>query len=298
MNHSLPQALQFRQPVLRHLLWLAQARQLLRGTAVFRPADYFKPEHWKTLTAWDADSSLLPSRLKAEPKRLLGLYVEELYHSLLEDLFGWSVLARNLPVYDDGRTIGEMDFLVRNPVSGAIEHHEIAIKFYLGYADGRGLQWYGPNPADRLDLKTRRMLDHQSQLCAHPAALPALEALGIREPVESRLFMPGYLFYPTDRVLDAPRQADPGHARGWWLFVDQVDAALKQGLVPLDKPHWLGPWFQRDAPDLSLVADALAKIEAGQHPRLFAQLEWDDEYQMWIEQQRYFVVPRSWPKQK
>lgn len=296
MENFLQSTSQLRQPILRHLLWLAQAPQLMRGEAVFEPRKYLEGRHWDAIHAWDTDPALLPPRLRAEPKRLLGLYVEELYHCLLEDLLGWHVIARNLPIHSAGRTIGEMDFLVQNPQTGSVEHHEIAIKFYLAYAEGVNVRWYGPNPADRLDLKTQHMLTHQSQLAARPEALPTLHSLGIHERPESRLFMPGYLFYPMDQGVKAPRQADPDHSRGRWLFLDQLDQVpQRERLVPLDKPNWLGPWLQEEAPDESVVAKALAKIEQSKHPRLFAQLEWNDEYQLWIEQQRYFVVPRSWP---
>lgn len=300
MKNLLQTVSQLRHPVLRHLLWLAQAAQLIRGEAVFEPWHYLKQHwldrHWDMIRTWDADSTLLPPRLAAEPKRLLGLYVEELYHSLLEDLLGWRVVARNIPVHGEGRTIGEMDFLVENPATGRVEHHEIAIKFYLGYPEGSNVHWYGPNPADRLDLKTQRMLSHQSQLSARPEALPRLHSLGIHEGPESRVFMPGYLFYPVDQELNTPSQADPDHARGLWLFIDQLNTVSGlDNFMPLEKPNWLGPWFQKAEPDAALVTRALAEVEARRHPRLFAQLEWNEDYQLWVEQQRYFVVPRSWP---
>lgn len=295
MNNFLQQAVQIRQPILRHLLWLVQARQLIRGTSVFEPKNYLQPEHWEKIVAWDADSATLPSRLSAEPKRLLGLYVEELYHCLLEDLLGWRVVARNLPIYGGGRTIGEFDFLVQDPETEVIEHHEIAIKFYLAYGKSGGVRWYGPNPADRLDLKTQRMLNHQSQLSGRPEALPTLHSLGLYEPVEPRLFMPGYLFYPKAGGVDGPRQADPDHARGWWVYEDQVDTALGKNTVTLDKPHWLGPWLQEAAPDEAVTNKALENVRTRDKPGLFAQLEWHEGYQLWIERQRFFVVPRSWP---
>jgi len=41
--------------------------------------------------------------------------------------------------------------VVRNGHTGVVEHHEIAVKFYLGYlqpgsaADNQDVCWYGPN---------------------------------------------------------------------------------------------------------------------------------------------------------
>lgn len=291
----LPILSQLKLPVLRHLLWLGYSPQLIEGPQVFQPHDYWSPAARSSVLALDKDPALLPQRLSARPNSRLGLYVEELYHFMLEDLLGWTVLARNLPVRSNGETLGEMDFLVLNPHTQVVEHHEIAVKFYLGFSTNGAAQWYGPNPADRLDLKTRHMLEQQSQLAVRPETQAMLAGMGLPVPDLSRVFMPGYLFYPTDRVMEAPHQAHPSHARGYWLLPEQLDDVLTKNLMPLYKPHWLGPWMQEEAPDEALALNTLEEVEKHGFPRLFAQLEWSEEYQLWVERQRYFVVPQGWP---
>jgi hypothetical protein len=234
------------------------------------------------------------------PHYRLGLYFEQLYECLLNDILGWTVVARNLPVRANGITLGELDFVVRNPHTGNNEHHEIAVKFYLGYLaqNNAEVRWYGPNARDRLDIKSERMLQQQSQRCQLPESHEVLSAAGICIPAVSRIFMPGYLFYPTNIPLPAPITADPDHLRGRWLTLR--DARKRGNLsawVVLRKPHWLGPWVQVERPEAETVQRAFAEIEASETPRLFASLNYSKDNCLWHETERFFVVPPSWPGQ-
>lgn len=284
----------YRQPVLRHLAWLCHAPQLYRGPLTFTPADWLPADLSDRLQQWDRYPERLPAGLHQPPPRRLGHYFERLYGCLLTDLLGWSLLARNLPIREGGRTLGELDFLLRNPHSGAIEHHEVAVKFYLGQADADGcVRWYGPDRRDRLDLKTARLLEHQTRLCQQPAARAALTALGIDRPVQPRLFMPGYLFYPYDRPLAPPSQADPHHLRGRWCPVGQSPRLVAQGWVALHKPHWLDAWWQAEAPAPDALQAQAEQVRQSGQARLLARLE--PVAGGWREAERLFLVPDQWP---
>lgn len=251
-----------------------------------------------TLAQWDRYPERGPAVLTETPHYRLGLYFEQLYECLMTDILAWTVVARNLPIRANGITLGELDFVVHNPHSGHNEHHEVAVKFYLGYMarDSTDIRWYGPNARDRLDLKSERMLRMQSQRCQLPETHTALSAAGISIPSINRIFMPGYLFYPFDNELPSPATADAGHLRGRWLYLQQ---ARKLGnldeCVILRKPHWLGPWLQSVAPDQEAVHRAFAEIEESDTPRLFASLTYDSKTAAWRETERFFVVPASWP---
>src|SRR5690554_1995355 len=161
----------FQQLVIRHLAWLCQAPQLYRGALTFDPVAWLPADYRHKLQYWDMHPESMPSLLQQATQRRLGLYFEQLYACLLQDLLGWELLARNLQIRDERRTLGELDFLLRNPLTGEVEHHEIAVKFYLGHTDAvsRRVRWYGPNSRDRLDLKTDRLLQHQTRLTSSEA---------------------------------------------------------------------------------------------------------------------------------
>jgi hypothetical protein len=239
---------------------------------------------------------MAPALLRETPQKRLGFYFERLYRVLLEDLLGWNILLQNRQIQSHGRTIGELDFVVHNRSEDRIEHHEIAIKYYLGVTEqSGGTLWYGPNAKDRLDLKTDRMLRMQSQRTALPEARALLANAGISEPVMPRIFMPGYLFYPAETQIIAPESVPASHLRGQWRYLSQIEPSDLPGWVVLNKPHWIGPWRQSEPPAPNAVTGALNTIERYNIPLLFAKLEEDSISGLWQETNRFFVVPDSWP---
>lgn len=295
-----------RVPAVRHLAWMCRAPQLLSDAQSFRPRDCLPP-HWRQrLQAWEQSPHTGPKVLTDAPPRRLGLYFERLYACLMTELLGWELLASNIQIREprtDGpgvRTLGELDFLLLNPSSAEVEHHEIAVKFYLGYAasarlsaSGQGL-WYGPNSRDRLDLKRARLLHHQSQMRHRSQTAEMLSARGLPLPTRARVFMPGYLFYPVGKPLTAPDSVGE-HECGRWFYAHQLTCQSVQHWVPLHKPHWLGPWLQAEAPDPGLTRTALEQVCQDGAPRLFAQLAPDQKTGLWVETERVFVVPDTWP---
>ena len=285
----------FQTPAVRHLRWMLSAPQLIRSSRCFYPGEHLTGAMVERLSQWDTDPASGPGVLTEPPVPRLGLHFEQLYHCLLEDLLGWEVLVRNLQIREEGQTIGELDFVVRNPATGRLEHHEIAVKFYLGHREPDTIRWYGPNAHDRLDLKTTRILNHQSHLSEHPQTRNQLQELGLDEPLEQRVFMPGYLFYPREGDLAAPSTAPEGHLKGQWLYQSTLDALDTSHWKALHKPHWLGPWAQEQAPDPGEVTAELEHLRHRQRPGLFAELSQNPQTGNWEEQQRLFVMPDSWP---
>ncbi|SNC75605.1 hypothetical protein SAMN04487881_2992 [Marinobacter sp. es.048] len=284
-------------PALRHLAWLCRAPQLLQSPLTFEPRRYLPDDIAEQLQAWDQNPEMAPALLRETPQKRLGFYFERLYRVLLEDLLGWDVLLQNRQIQSHGRTIGELDFVVHNRSEDRIEHHEIAIKYYLGVPEqsGRTL-WYGPNAKDRLDLKTDRMLRMQSQRTALPEARALLAEVGIAEPVTPRIFMPGYLFYPAGTQITAPDSVPASHLRGQWRYLSQIEPLDLPGWVVLNKPHWIGPWRQKEPPAPDAVTAALNTIQRHSIPLLFAKLKQNSISGLWQETNRLFVVPDSWPQ--
>lgn len=297
---------QYRVPAVRHLAWMCRAPQLIGSPAGFDLSEHLPANLEERLGAWDAAPETGPTLLTETPPRRLGHYFENLYECLLNDLLGWEILLRNQPVRNNGITLGELDFIVRNPTDQMVEHHEIAVKFYLGYPDSDQTEplWYGPNSKDRLDLKTARLLSHQSRLTEKPETRALLHSLNIPPPARTRIFMPGYLFYPAHQQLPSPGQVPLDHLRGEWLYIDDLDRmnhsgtlteALRGEWVPLVKPHWLGPWLQEDAPEKLAAVDAMEMVRSAGTPRLFAVLRHAPGKDLWLEHNRVFVVPGNWP---
>ncbi|WP_347331523.1 DUF1853 family protein [Marinimicrobium locisalis] len=285
----------FQTPAIRHLAWMLGAPNLLLSEQALQLPE--NPEIAARLAQWDQAPQTAPLALKQAPEKRLGQYFERLYACLMTDLLGWELLAHNLPVRGEGRTLGELDFILRHPHTGQVEHHEIAVKFYLGHPSPQsGVPlWYGPNARDRLDIKTDHLLGHQSRMIERPETLAALRHAGIEPPQVARLFMPGYLFYPSHRQWSPPANVPSDHWRGHWRHLDTLTDADTHHWVALRKPHWLGPWVQEEVPNAEDTLATLQTVREHHRPRLFAQMSFDAEHARWVETERTFVVPSRWP---
>ncbi|MDO6823693.1 DUF1853 family protein [Marinobacter sp. 1_MG-2023] len=298
MNANLASELinSYHTPAIRHLAWLCQAPQLIHSPITFVPARYLPAHYADILKAWDRNIEPAPALLSEPPQRRLGFYFERLYQVLLEDLIGWPILLKNQQIQSSGRTIGELDFVVHNVKDNRVEHHEIAIKFYLGVSelDGSTL-WYGPNARDRLDLKTTNLLEKQSRRTELPETIALLSESHITGPLTARIFMPGYLFYPDDQPAITPEYVPADHLRGRWMYAHDARAKDTSQWVVLNKPHWIGNWFQTEPPDTEHTQEALERVENKSVPQLFAVMRQDQQTEHWLETDRVFVVPGTWP---
>lgn len=284
-------------PEVRHLAWLCQAPPLVTSGPVFDLRTALPPDYPQRLRQLDLTPQPLIDRLAAGNTHRLGQYFENLYHFLLSDVLDWPVLLRNVPVRNEqGRTLGELDFVVRNPATGRLQHHEVAVKFYLAFDTGYTTHWYGPNAHDRLDLKTRRMISHQCRMTERPETRKVLAELGLDDDIEAAMIMPGYLFLedsnPHARVPDWVN-TDPQQGR--WIRSGRLGDKDIDRWVPLHKPDWLGPFQSLTPPDSAATRDALNEAVNQGWPRLFAEMKPRTDRAGFEEHQRWFVMPESWP---
>ncbi|MEH6561124.1 MAG: DUF1853 family protein [Marinobacter sp.] len=286
----------YQTPAIRHLAWLCQAPQLMRSPITFDPTQYLPSNYSEILKDWDQKPEAAPPLLSDPPQRKLGFYFERLYQVLLEDLLGWPILLKNQQIKSARRTIGELDFVVHNRTDDRIEHHEIAIKFYLGVPESNGpTLWYGPNASDRLDLKTSRLLEQQSRRTQLPETIELLLESDITGPLTPRIFMPGYLFYPDNPQARTPDYVPDRHLRGRWMYILDAKTLDTSHWAVLNKPHWIGTWLQSEPPDAEHTLDALERVENKAAPQLFAVMREDRQTGNWLETDRVFVVPEAWP---
>jgi hypothetical protein len=247
--------------------------------------------------------------LDDEPQRLghylapltgpqVGLHFERLVRFWLEECSDYEILAHNLQVIENGRTLGAFDFIVRAP-NGRAEHWELAVKFYLqARASGDWDAWVGPNGRDRLDIKLGRMAGHQLPLSQTAPGREALSKLGVTEVIR-RAFIKGIFFGPWKGERAVPQGAESLQPAGRWLFqselLEYAGEHRNDLWVEHHKPRWLAPADGRQggAGKLTVTAGELAG-EALHRPRMFTQFAPGDPVQGNIST-RVFVVPDSWP---
>ncbi len=95
----------------------------------------------------------------------LGLRFETLLWFWLQDKENqyFELLGHSIQHHRNGKTLGEMDFLLRNKNTNQIEHWEVCLKYYLAAADLQLATWIGLNPEDTFAHKLNHLVQHQFQ---------------------------------------------------------------------------------------------------------------------------------------
>lgn len=298
---------QFRHDSVRDLAWALLSPALMRHCAgaqrhpLAASAWADAPEALEAwLRALDHDPAPLDAWLAQRGSRRLGLYYERLWHFALIAAPGIELLASNLPIRAAGRTLGELDVLLRDRTG--VQHLELAIKLYLGPEQDAGEQaehWLGPGCHDRLGSKLAHLANHQLPMAAHPETRTALAALGIDTP-RSHLWLGGYLFYPWSKGCAPPMGAAADHLRGHWVRQSDWAGFVASRPVgrwqPLPRERWLAPARVEQAQlwSAAQLEQWLGLLEPQAAARLLVRVAPDTEG-VWTERERVFLVSDQWP---
>ncbi len=248
--------LTFRQPAVRDLAFaLASPPLLSQWPTEFAPHRTIDlPDHqfWQShyqrylprLRALDDDPTELNQELAKLPSSRLGIRFEALLSFWLNDRSGhwhdFELLAKNIQLKDEKRTIGEVDFIIENKLTGEIEHWELSLKFYLGEGALQPYEWRGLNDRDTFGRKIKHTL--QRQFNVDLIHLPEIGEKTINKRVA---VFKGRLFYP-DQVANSARESlenwlHPEHLQGTWGYylpkeITWRRAARREWLTPEPRP--------------------------------------------------------------
>jgi hypothetical protein len=101
------------------------------------------------------------------PKNLrLGHQIEHVFHQLLTQHNDFKILLFNVPVRDEKRTLGELDFIIKNTKTNIHYHIELTYKFYLiEFSNTDPIhQLIGPNKKDSFYEKLIKIKEKQFKL--------------------------------------------------------------------------------------------------------------------------------------
>lgn len=194
--------------------------------------------------------SKLPQTMRFSPSMVLGKRMELFFQYYITYFGDEEVLAHNEQINFEKRTIGEIDFILKNSKTGKLSHVELVYKFYLYDPDisNEEARWIGPNRKDSFPEKLHRLLDKQFPLLYRRETLPLLERLEIKpEEVEQKLCFKANLFIPW-KLKDKKDfgNINPEAIRGIWMtasefeesdFEDAVFFSPKKPDWPIDPTH-------------------------------------------------------------
>ncbi|HEY8027437.1 MAG TPA: DUF1853 family protein [Burkholderiaceae bacterium] len=316
--HAVPEAMPFQRGFharrghlldrhVRDMAWLLDSPDLLDSTAppwqgrIASLTPYLGPavDHW--LQQLDRDPSALHELIAKHAFNRLGRYSELLLAFFLHHL---GILhAHGLQVRaGKNETLGEFDFLLwdhdrQSDGAPGLVHWEFATKYYLleqGDAAARFETLVGPNLADTLGAKMRKIFERQLALSQHPAA----QALLPQPVIAAQALIKGWLFYC---VQDQDRSPIPGlsadHCKGFWRPLAELDEIEHDSFLILPRLHWLAP--ARELLDACVDREKLGHslqehFAQDSLPVMIALMERDGAYAVEIE--RGFIVPDDWTR--
>lgn len=284
-------------PHVRTLAWLLDAPDLLdafapqwRGRIASLGAVDPRTHDW--LVALDRAPAALHAWLDVQPFTRLGRYAEKLmafYLTHQGTLVAHGVQVRN----EKNETIGEFDFLIKQ--GDALIHWEFATKLYLLESSGNGSHadyFVGPNLADTLGAKIRKIMDRQLSLSQHPAA-----QLHLPQPIaHAQALVKGWLFYhgQTPEPVQ-PQGISSAHCRGFWCEQEELDVPADRRYLILPRLSWLAPartTVAQSQTRAQIEETLLRHFSQAATPVLIAVLEAQGETM--LETDRGFVVPNDW----
>ncbi|MFT5532055.1 MAG: hypothetical protein ACI8WM_000253 [Burkholderiaceae bacterium] len=279
-------------PHVRALAWLLAAPDLLDPASAQWQGKIATLTPAVDLDAWLAALDRRPENLHAflalRPYERLGRYAEKL---LAFYFFRQGMLIAHGVQVQAGKnqTLGEFDFLLQN--AGQFEHWEFATKLYLLEGSSDGDYFVGPNLADTLGTKMRKILERQLALGQHPDAQMHLPA-----PIERACaLIKGWLFYHGNDQASLALGVASDHCRGFWCAQADASELDAECFVLLPRLLWLAPLqvgVEQTLDKSAMVAALEAHFAQNAMPVLVSLLRAVDGIAR--ETARGFIVPDDW----
>ncbi|MFD1553046.1 DUF1853 domain-containing protein [Putridiphycobacter roseus] len=227
------------------------------------------------LTALKIENSseiVLPTNLR------LGHIIEKVFAHFIQAASNFEILYENLQIIDQKRTLGELDFIVKDLEKNKLIHVEVAYKFYLldpSLSNAQSHCWIGPNRNDSFVEKITKMREKQFPILYHKATVPYLQKMVITEIQQALCFMAN-LFLPMG-FKGAIEPKFQGAVKGYYLPYGEFLKANHSNIqyhIPVKKLWGIAPktnsnWSTFEA----IKADLTKSIAEKQAPLLWVKTE-------------------------
>ncbi|WP_051205250.1 DUF1853 family protein [Salinimicrobium xinjiangense] len=226
------------------------------GTSeIFAENDIFEYPLYHTASLVPGEKSY---EISAPTASVLGKRMEYFFSAYISNFTSEKILTQNRQIIQNKETLGEIDFLLKDPVSEEISHVELIYKFYLYDLDTGTSELdhlIGPNKRDSLNQKLERLKIKQFPLLFHPATRELLSTLGIEpQDVVQKMCFKASVFVPKQFQQISFSKINPESIAGFWIKASEFtfkDFGQNHFFTP-KKKFWPVPpkvnqtWFSFD----------------------------------------------------
>ncbi|NJW53272.1 DUF1853 family protein [Salinimicrobium oceani] len=159
---------------------------------------------------------------------VLGKRMEHFFACYLSSFTSEEILLQNQQIIHHKRTLGELDFLLKNSVSEEISHVELIYKFYL-FDPATGTSeldhFIGPNKRDSLNRKLERLQKWQFPMLFQEPTRDLLRELHIApEEVVQKMCFKAAVFLPKQFEKISFQKIHPAAVAGFWIHASDFNA--------------------------------------------------------------------------
>jgi hypothetical protein len=241
----------------------------------------------------DSDDLSLPSQSR------LGHYYEALWVYFFQHDEQYKYIAHNVQIHQDGKTLGELDFIIFDDFQQRYIHLEVAIKFYMYYAESNEAStdkqhWIGPNSQDNLDKKWQHLNNEQTSLTSKNACKTHLESLGIKEKPQTAFSLKGYLFQQENVDIKPVGLAPNNIIHTYYKNSDFIKKRFNDcylSIIP--KQQWLMTYHNKESIRQHSQTEISEMVNLFNTPIMAGIMTTNNQFIE--ERQRFFVTPDNWP---
>jgi len=161
-------------------------------------------------------------------RKRLGHQLEGIFKLLINHSKDYEVLIYNLPIRSETRTIGEIDFILKNKSTKELIHVELTYKFYLidMSISGEAVhQLIGPNRKDLFFTKLNKIKTKQFSLLHSSEGINALRKEHINhEIIKHQACFKAVLFAPYQYKKMNIAPLNSNCVVGFWINVKEFNA--------------------------------------------------------------------------
>lgn len=175
-------------------------------------------------------SAFQPRAISAKIR--LGHQMEQLFKQLIDYGTAYEVLLHNLPVKKGKRTVGEIDFILKNTQSEALLHIELTYKFYIINPEISEPihQLMGPNKRDMFFTKMEKIKNKQFELLHSKEGVKVLynNDININDVIHKACYK-AQLFAPYRSNQVHIRPLNTNCISGYWMRFELFQTSAFKG---------------------------------------------------------------------
>lgn len=208
----------------------------------------------------------------------LGHRIEYIFKQLIEHNHTYEIILYNLQIGHRERTLGEIDYILKDPLNHKYIHVELTYKFYL-IDDKITLPIHkliGPNRRDAFYMKMEKIKQIQYPLLHSTLGIQALADYHIdHQEISHQCCFKAQLFRPYNSVDTDIGALNKACIVGYWLRLADLSApdfAQAKFYIPaksawIVEPHEQVPWISLE----DIIADIQLRLDKENAPLIWSK---------------------------